>query len=193
MPEENVAASHLSTEEISAAIRDFSQADWLRLKKVAKNYASHGVEAADLLQTAFLRALEEGGRKCPRHVDVVRFLAEAIRSIASGARKSQQRKPELRLVDGMSDTRQTPEDPRPPQQTPEELVCEDEKCGGIRKAVLALFDDDEVAHMIVEGMMEGMEGEDLMALTDLDKTAFASKRRLIRRRIEKAFPEGWRS
>ena len=30
-------------------------------------------------------------------------------------------------------------------------------------------------------------------LTDLDAKGFATKRRLIRRRIDKAFPKGWRS
>jgi hypothetical protein len=40
--------------------------------------------------------------------------------------------------------------------------------------------------------MEGMDGEDLRQVTDLSKTGFASKRRLIRRRIEKAFPDGWK-
>ena len=39
-------------------------------------------------------------------------------------------------------------------------------------------------------MMEGIEGEELRELTDLDKTAYQSKRRLIRRRIDKKFPKG---
>jgi len=41
-------------------------------------------------------------------------------------------------------------------------------------------------------MIEGTDGEELRALVDLDRTAFASKRRLIRRRIDKAFPNGWK-
>jgi hypothetical protein len=39
-------------------------------------------------------------------------------------------------------------------------------------------------------MMEEMEGEELQELTELDATAYQSKRRLIRRRIDKTFPEG---
>jgi hypothetical protein len=62
---------------------------------------------------------------------------------------------------------------------------------GIREAIIKLFDDDQDAQIIVEGMMEDMDGEDLRELTDLDKKEFASKRRLVRRRIDKAFPEGW--
>jgi hypothetical protein len=48
-----------------------------------------------------------------------------------------------------------------------------------------------LAQVMVEGGMEGMEGEELREVTGLTKIAFASKRRLIRRRVEKAFPDGW--
>jgi hypothetical protein len=40
--------------------------------------------------------------------------------------------------------------------------------------------------------MEGYEGEELRALTDLDEISFASKRKLIRRRIDKHYPKGWK-
>jgi hypothetical protein len=53
------------------------------LGKVAARYA-YALTAEDLLQEAFRRALEENGRNCPGHVDVVRFLAEVMRSIADG-------------------------------------------------------------------------------------------------------------
>jgi RNA polymerase sigma-70 factor (ECF subfamily) len=39
--------------------------------------------------------------------------------------------------------------------------------------------------------MDGIDGEELRALCELDVTAYNSKRRLVRRRIEKAFPKGW--
>jgi hypothetical protein len=45
--------------------------------------------------------------------------------------------------------------------------------------------DDPAAEVIVEGLMEGMRGEDLRTLTDLEQTVYQSKRRLIRRRIER--------
>ena len=41
------------------------------------------IEADDLLQEAFRRALD-GRRSCPAHVGPVKFLAEAMRSIADG-------------------------------------------------------------------------------------------------------------
>jgi hypothetical protein len=54
-----------------------------------------------------------------------------------------------------------------------------------------LLEEDPVAQVMVEGMMEGMGGEELREVIGLTKIAFASKRRLIRRRIDKAFPKGW--
>jgi DNA-directed RNA polymerase specialized sigma24 family protein len=79
-----------------------------------------------------------------------------------------------------------------PSATPEAAVIAEEEAVRIRHAILDLFADDVVAQTIVEGDMEGMEAEEIRNLTGLDKTAYASARRLIRRRIDKAFPEGWK-
>ncbi len=57
---------------------------------------------------------------------------------------------------------------------------------------MSLFDGDEMAQIIIKGDMEGVDAKELYDLTGLDKTAYASKRRLIRRRIEHAYPEGWK-
>jgi len=77
-------------------------------------------------------------------------------------------------------------DPAP--NADERLAASDEDGARERKRqeIIGLFADDLVAHVLVEGMLEGTRGEDLRALTDLDPTTYESKRRLIRRRIEKA-------
>lgn len=54
-----------------------------------------------------------------------------------------------------------------------------------RSEIVAMFDDDIEAQAIVEGLLDNMRGEELRALTGLNETAYESKRRLIRRRIEK--------
>ena len=56
---------------------------------------------------------------------------------------------------------------------------------GLKGAIEVDVRLEPVAQVIVEGIMEGQRGEDLRALTDLDPTAYQSKRRLIRRRIAK--------
>jgi RNA polymerase sigma-70 factor (ECF subfamily) len=40
--------------------------------------------------------------------------------------------------------------------------------------------------------MDGWSAEELRAYTGLDKTAYDSKRKLIRRRLNKAYSEGWK-
>jgi RNA polymerase sigma-70 factor (ECF subfamily) len=59
----------------------------------------------------------------------------------------------------------------------------------LRQTILELFADDSIAQRMLEGIMEGIAGEELRSLTQLSQTQFDSKRRLIRRRIDKAFPQ----
>ena len=81
----------LTPSEVAVALRGLPQTGWLRLRKVARYYANIcPLEADDLLQTAFTRALA-GDRQCPGQVDAIRFLAEAMRSIASDSGKAQGR------------------------------------------------------------------------------------------------------
>ena len=77
-----------SSDEIADAIRAFTDAQWIRLRTVAEKYSRKyarlcPLEAQELLQEAFCRALAED-RRCPSHVDPVRFLVEVMRSIADG-------------------------------------------------------------------------------------------------------------
>jgi len=79
-----------------------------------------------------------------------------------------------------------------PAPNAEALIVSEEDATRIRRAILALFDDDPQARDIVEGTKEEMTAEELRDLTGLSQTAYNSKRRLIRRRIDNAFPQGWK-
>lgn len=186
------APDYLSVDEIRTAIEVMTDAAWVRLDKIARSYSrNRRLEPDDLLQTALTRALE-GKRRCPRTVDVMRFLAEAMRSIANDDLKAQKRKPELRLVPrhGGEDE---PVEYDYPDRAPnaEDALGDEQESARILEEVLLLFEDDVVAQTIVEGDAEGMEAQELRDLTGLDGKAYASKRRLIRRRIDRAFPKGW--
>ncbi len=121
------------------------------------------------------------------------FSFGVMRSIASGDRKALKRAPSLTVVrsDGLpaanllegADSRLSPEDRLIQQQETNEM----------KKKVLGVFEDDLVAQTLVEGMIDGMEGQELRELAGLSERDFATKRRLIRRRIDKVFPEGWKS
>jgi len=186
----------LSPAEVAAALRSLTEAGWLRLRKIARYCANIcPLEADDLLQTALTRALA-GDRQCPAHVDVIRFLAEAMRSIASDSLKArgreeagQARQAALRLVRPAEE--QEAELQVAPAPSPEDDLASEQEAARIKTAILHLFDDDLIAQAIIEGDMEEMTAEDICTLTDLDKVAYASKRRFIRRRIDQAYPRGW--
>jgi DNA-directed RNA polymerase specialized sigma24 family protein len=183
--------------QVAAAIRALPEAGWHKLRKVAAYYArTCPLEANDILQDALTRALG-GKRQCPAHIDVIRFLAQVMRSIATdsvkGAVRHQEghtRHPALRLVP--THGAEEPESLEDCSPTPEEALAAEQEAARIKDAILRLFDDDLIAQAIIEGDMEEMEAEEIRALTDLDKVAYASKRRFIRRRIDQAFPEGWK-
>jgi len=182
----------LTAGEIRTAIEAFPPVGWLRLHKVARVLCRHtGTEPEDLLQEAFRRALD-GVRQCPRDVDVQRFLAGVMRSIASDWSKARKRRAEVGLVapsGGMQEVVVRVRDPRP---SADDWLAREQEAACLRKAVLDLFADDPVARRVLDGIMDGREGDDLRSLTGLGETAFASKRRLIRRRIDKAFPREWK-
>lgn len=180
-----------SRKEIESAIRAFTDADWARLRKAARYYALPRRSDPDvLLQEAFLRALDT--RNCPAHVDVVRFLDQAMHSIAHGELEKAKSRPVLVSV-ASSDDRQAAflnyPDPSP---SIEDALLDRQNAAALRRDILALFDDDPQARDIVEGIMEGLSAAELREMCDLGETAYASKRRLIRRRIDNAYPEGWK-
>jgi hypothetical protein len=108
-----------------------------------------------------------------------------MRSVASSTTKVLSRQPEFRAAplfgdDGLA------VDPPHGRATAEQQAITDEDVAQMRRATVDLFQDDLTAQVLVEGMMEGMDGEELRATTGLSKVGFASKRRLVRRRLDKA-------
>ena len=181
-----------SSDEIADAISAFTDAQWIRLRKVAERYSrvcSLGPD--DLLQEAFCRALAEE-RRCPSHVDAVRFLAEVMRSIADGEINKVENQIDVVPVLQPGAVPESAVDPRDSRMSAEQSLMADEDAEAFRQAMLGCFPEDQQARDMLDGIMEGYEGEELRALTDLDETSFASKRRLIRRRIDKHYPKGWK-
>ncbi len=189
-------SAHFSAVEITEAIRGLDATELVRLRRIARILTRFSALVPDdLVQEACCRVMEET-RLCPREIQLVPFLAGVMRSMASDAAKAHARHPE-RSLDGLaakgldwSDDTMTAEEVLIASEDEEALIA---RAASVKRQVLGLFEDDVVAQTIAEGVMEGMEGEELRALTLLDKTAFASKRKLIRRRIVKAFPESAKS
>lgn len=187
---EDPTSISLSPAEIDSAIRSLTVIDWNRLQRTAVLYAANrSIDDEDLLQEAFSRALD-GSRKCPPTVDVVRFLCEAIRSIADGEQDKTDRRPihlplEVESGDSRLD-RQLPSS----IGTPEDNVRSAEDVSIIQDKFLILM-QDETAKMVLMGIMDGLSGDDLCDLAGIDKKTLATKRKYIRRRITAAYPNGW--
>jgi DNA-directed RNA polymerase specialized sigma24 family protein len=184
-----------SRDEIADAIGGFTPAQLAKLRKVAQYY-SYAMPADDLLQEAFARALGGDDRHCPADVDVVRFLAEAMRSIANGEYKKARSRPTLIAIANHGNPPAggpAPLDPPDLAVGIDDWLSREQHAAALRKEAFALFEDDPLARDILEGRMAEMTADELRELTGLDETAYASKLKLIRRRIDAKFPKGWKS
>lgn len=179
-------------EEIEAAICGLASADYARLESAGRYFGrGAGFEIEDLVQEALMRALDTR-RDCPADVPIVVFLIGVIRSLASGEReKDALRHPRIPTETASADGYTLEIQELYPDA--EASLIRDEEDARIREAFFALFEDDPVAQDILVGIMEDLTAEELRDLTGLDVTAYNTKRRLMRRRINKKFPTGWKS
>jgi RNA polymerase sigma-70 factor (ECF subfamily) len=181
----------LTQVEVKRSIAVLTAADWLRLHKVARALCrAAAFDADDLLQEAFQRALD-GTRQCARTLDIVQFLVGVMRSIASDWRKARRRRPEMSLVTETGTWQEVVLWVRDTSPVADEVLMVNEEAARLQEAIFALFVDDCLAQRLLEGIMDGLAGAQLRSLTGLSETEFASKRRLIRRRIDKAYPKDW--
>lgn len=179
-----------SGDDIAKAVRELTPAEWIRLRKSADFWAKgRPIGAKDLLQEAFARAIDS--RVCPADVGIVKFLAQTMRSIASGEGEKTDNKLQRVSANASEVVAQKVLNFRDPAPGAEQQILSEETVLEIRSGILALFGDDPAAQLIAEGLMDGNDGEELRAVCELDVTAYNSKRRLVRRRIEKAFLKGW--
>ena len=187
--------------DFETAVSALTYAEQARLAKVARLLEGNtGLSWQDLYHQAYVDSLDFS-RSWPEGVDVVKFLIETMRSIASTRRRSMAL---ARKVTAASPTEKSPANVggiltdkgkvfqlHPvPETAEEELIRrEDEKVAEdwIRKRhdeLLDLFNDDESAQLMVLGMLDGLRGKELMAATELDEIQFASKYKKVHRRIE---------
>ena len=181
----------LSADEVADRIRQLSAPDQIRFIK-ASQYFSFGAARSpvDLRQEAIRRAIS-GTRKCPQHVPIITFLRGVMRSVAYSDRRAIGRASKLAVVSG--DNAAGAGLCLDPRQSPEDLLIQEENVAELRQKILALFEDDPVGRLLAEGIMAEMEGKELQELVGLDGKDFATKRRLVRRRIDGAFPNGCKS
>lgn len=184
-------SEHLSRDELEQSISAFSDVDWVRIKKVGQIYAFYPVEADELVQEALCRALA-GTRKCPRNVTVLIFLLNTIRGIAHDEHnKKEHKRKEVSVHSGESDQNIDAITPRSLEPTGEQTLISKEQFQNTEARLLELFEGDEIAQLIVFGDMEGENGQELRHATGLSQTEFNSKRRFIKRKLNRAIEKGF--
>lgn len=188
MPPSPLEETVFSVDEIKVKLCTLSNADAVRLQRIAYYYSKDRLNSDDLLFRAFEKALS-GERNCPRNIGVMMFMRGIIRSLASSEFKALKRSPVISENDLCHDDGNDPTPIEHPSLEPsaEETLVLAENVA----AILCLFNDDEIARIMIEGIMEEMDAKELQELTGLDCTAYESKRKKIRRRIDKAYPKGF--
>jgi RNA polymerase sigma-70 factor (ECF subfamily) len=171
-PEDAVAVMHHLPAEALEAVKSLSDGEKAALLKIAKMYARTRLtryDHEDLLQEAIVRILE-GTRRWPTGVPFMAFICGTMRGIAWDWRGDSRN----------ADSEET------------ELASPEEGNAIARidaQKLLTLFTDDPIAQKLIVGMMEGARGEDLWESSGLTKTEYESKRKKIRRRIERLWLE----
>ena len=186
------AEMFLTAAEVTVRIRSMSDADKLRLIRTSNYFSFGGARSAsDLRQEAIRRAIA-GTRKCPSDVPVITFLNGTMRSIAWADRKAIGRAPKLTVIANSGSGEQSLLGGADLRLNAEDKIIQQNLLDEIRRRILELFEDDPKAQILAEGMMEEIEGVELQTLLEMDEKEFASKRCLVRRRIDRAFPKGWK-
>lgn len=174
--------------EIRDVIDRLSTADRHRLLKTAEwRCYGTGLDADDLFQEAIKRSLE-GGRRCPCDVEPVVFLAGVICSVADAERKKRSRERTVRQEKQVETLGASNVTGVRAEFVAPELEAE---CKRMVEALFDLFEGDEEAELVLMGQLEGLSAQDIRVMNGMDKTALATVRRRMNRKIKIAFPKGW--
>jgi RNA polymerase sigma-70 factor (ECF subfamily) len=170
-------------DEFKTALEEASPVDVDKLVRASRALAwRSGMEADDLLQLAFVRILENT-RPWPCDVALVPFVKGVMRSLASGEAERRASSP-VRQARSMYDTEGAlAVEVADASRSVEEAMLAQEECDRIQRDLWDICSRDEAAALILMGMQDGRDGEELMLETGLTKTEYDTKRRWVRRRI----------
>ncbi len=169
----------LSSGELGDALQSFSDADWLRLRKAANFLSSRlSLSADDLINEAVIKALS-GDRKCPRDVEPIVFLLNAMRSITHN---ESVKAANLNVSDG--------EDIDSIGNGSESSANNalDAKC--LLQKIEALFADDDECTLLLMALADDLTKQEIMGVMEVSTTAYETIRKRFRRTIDKHFPKG---
>jgi DNA-directed RNA polymerase specialized sigma24 family protein len=185
------AADVLSADELREGFR-LTTVQKAKLVKAARILVrGTDYEPDELISEAIVRALD-GSRSCPRDVDPLAFLYNAMRSIASAAWKARDLRPKVDSIDAPHGAN-VAATLRAADCSAEDKLLAEEDAAGRLKALMDLFEADADALCVVMGDLDELRPEEIRDLCGIDEKAYPTVRRRIRRTIEREFPHGWAS
>jgi DNA-directed RNA polymerase specialized sigma24 family protein len=182
------AGDSLDAEEFCAAADGLSAADKLKLRETERVYLrGTDLSEGDLLHKALCAAVL-GDRKCPRHVPVVAFIIQTMRSMASHRRERHGRE----TADGGA-AQERAEVGAFASSTldPEEALIQREAVNTV-DAIYALFEGDVQAQLVILGWSAGYRGMELRDYVGVDQAGLDYAIKRIRRAMTKSYPHGWK-
>ena len=162
--------TYLSREELEAPIRGLSDADFLKLKRIAQIYiGNHDMDADDLLQEAIVRTLSGERRTCPRNVPVITFITGIMRSIASGEREKYPRmerlnEDEWNAIESL-------------ESSPEKNLIDLQAFAELE----TIFEDDNEILQLILHLRNGDSAVEIKRLEGWSETQYSTIRRRMRR------------
>jgi DNA-directed RNA polymerase specialized sigma24 family protein len=188
-----------TVEEIGLAIEKLTKAEWAKLHSFARNRAramalrGSDFTEEDLVKEAIVALLEERRHWNPKKVDLVGVLMGAVRSIASNYRASKENgeyalpssqifSPAEDEAEADSPTEIHPDGRPNPEQT---LIV-----SNFLAEIYSLFEDDPEAMVIMDGWRDRMSGPEIIAALEIDRNAYETIVRRIRRKAAARWPKG---
>lgn len=176
---------HLSLSEVRTELEKLSEADILRLGATGEQYAWRcSVDGSDLLSEAITKSLS-GDRRCPRDISFIAFLVNTMKSIAFNERRKADLIPIQEPIDNdpANDTLfSVPDNKQGVLETVETINELD--------ALYAIFKNDECVTMLLMGLQDGYEPDEICEMEGWDRKKYNSIRKKLRRGVNSNFSEG---
>ncbi len=185
--------TYATVAEVRAAVEALTDADLLRLEKVAAFRANSllglglGISGDDLLQEAIARSITEGDgqRRWRKGISLVKHLMAVMRNLTSNARDALSNYRIGALAsddeDGSSTATDTSHEPTP------------EVAAAIRQQLAAIgerFVDDDRVGLVIEGLATGMTGPQIQEDLGITQREFETAMKRLRRGVDRE--SGWR-
>lgn len=187
----------LTLDEVRAALQALTSAEHKKLDIIARTFSGGtGLDSGEIVTDAIEAALTT--RSCPRHITVMAFLVQTMRSRISNHRKKCRRS----IVKTPASSGDFVEARSPASlelfPSAETILVERDESekkmpdSVIIKQIYDALGEDYEAQLLLEGWAEGMKGEALRDLIGVDQRKLDYLAKKIRRLATRLFPRGWR-